>query len=213
MKCPHCEHEARDGARFCEACGHALLEDGSFPRIGNAVRLEIQGRLTEALDEYARLIESHASGVQRAAVLKHLANLHFRMGHLRRAKAYLGAAVELDPANGSVRYLLGVVRYHMGEFDQAIEAFRSALSNDPDQHLAYFWLGNALYHRGDNEQAAGAFQELLERYPNFAVGHFHLGVIYARQGKKREAEEEFRRVLRSHPEDAAARFYVEQAVN
>ena len=143
-----------------------------------------------------------------AGVRKHLGNLHFRLGHLRRAKEHLAAACELDATNSTFWHDLGVVQYHSAELDRAITSFQEALTRDPDMHLAYFWLGNALYHRGMKDEAAEAFQELLKRYPNFTIGHFHLGVIYARQGNKQASEEEFRRVLLKNPEHAAARFYL-----
>jgi hypothetical protein len=38
MRCPHCQHENREGARFCAACGHSIagicLARGSQPPRG-----------------------------------------------------------------------------------------------------------------------------------------------------------------------------------
>jgi protein O-GlcNAc transferase len=211
MKCPRCCYEVRESARFCERCGSILRSDDPAYELAYAYRLEITGELEEAARHYERILSDSELGADLPAVHKHLGNLHLRLGHLRRAKAHLSQACELEPGNAAFWHDLGVVTYHMADFDASIDALREALHRDPDQQLAWFWLGNALYHKGDKAGAARAFRSLIERYPNFTIAHFHLGVIYARQGKRRDAEEEFRRVLLKNPEDVAARFYVSQA--
>lgn len=207
-RCPHCNHQVTEAARFCENCGAILQRNDPAYQVAYAHRLEMEGRFTEAITEYEKLIERGASTHELLAVRKHLGNLHFRLGHLRRAKEHLRAVCDAEPANATYWHDLGVVEYHAAEFDDAIAAFQEALVRDPDLQLAYFWLGNALYHRGRNAEAIEAFRELLDRYPNFMVGHFHLGVLYARGGNIEEAESHFRRVLNKNPEAAAAQFYV-----
>ena len=190
MKCTHCNSPVSETARFCESCGSSL-----------------SGRLEDAVDEYEKLLGDDNGGGS-AVVSKHLANLHFRMGHLRRARNYLTDACALDERNPTLWHDLGVIEYHLAQFDGAVSALRRSLELDENSLVALFWLGNALYHRGDFDAAAEAFATLIERYPNFTIARFHLGVIYARQGAKDKAEAEFRRVLMKNPEDAAARFYV-----
>lgn len=207
-RCPHCSHGVEESARFCENCGAILRRNDPAYQLAYAHRLEMEGRFTESIVEYEKLIDRGGPADQLPAIRKHLGNLHFRMGHLRRAKEHLRAACDADPGNGTFWHDLGVVAYHAAEFDDAIAAFQEALVRDPDLQLAYFWLGNALYHRGRNDEAIEAFRELLDRYPNFMVGHFHLGVLHARRGNIEEAESHFRRVLRKNPEAAAAQFYV-----
>jgi len=207
-RCPYCNHQTNENARFCENCGAILQRNDPAHQLSYANRLEVEGRFTEAIAEYEKLIEKGSPRELLPAVRKHLGNLHFRMGHLRRAKEHLQAACEAEPGNATFWHDLGVVEYHAAEFDGAIAAFQEALVRDPDLLLAYFWLGNALYHRGRNDEAVDSFRELLDRYPNFMVGHFHLGVIYARRGNVAEAEEHFRKILEKNPEAAAAQFYV-----
>jgi tetratricopeptide (TPR) repeat protein len=208
MKCPTCENDCPPSARFCEHCGTILRRDEVDRQLAYAFRLEAESRLGDAITEYELLAERD-DVAHRPMVLKHLGNLHFRLGHLRRAKRYLGDACDAEPANATFRHDLGVVHYHLAEFDEAIKCFETALRVDPDLQLAWFWLGNARYHLGRREGAIAAFRELIDRFPNFAVAHFHLGVIYAREGEKEKAEAEFKRVLEKNPEDAAARFYMD----
>ncbi|MBM3319175.1 MAG: tetratricopeptide repeat protein [Candidatus Eisenbacteria bacterium] len=207
-KCPYCNHQPSESARFCENCGAILQRNDPAYQLAYAHRLEMEGRFGEAIAEYEKLIEKGVMREQLPALRKHLGNLHFRMGHLRRAKEHLRAACEMEPGNAAFWHDLGVVEYHGAEFDDAIAAFQEALVRDADLLLAYFWLGNALYHRGRNDEAIEAFGELLDRYPNFMVGHFHLGVIHARRGNVEEAEGHFRKILQKNPEAAAAQFYV-----
>lgn len=208
MKCQRCAHGVQETARFCEQCGSALRSDDPAFELSYAHRLEATGDLQSAAREYERMLDSVDLGEYRAMVLKHLGNLSFRMGHLRRARLHLAAAVEIEPDNAAFLHDLAVVQYHVADFDAAVESLREALRHDPGLHLAYFWLGNALYHRGDRTEATKAFQTLIERYPNFTIARFHLGVIFAREGKRDAAEREFRRVLLKNPEDTAARYYI-----
>lgn len=208
-KCPTCNHKGSEKARFCENCGAILHRSDPAFQLAYAHRLEMEGRFVESIAEYEKLAARGAPEDHLPAVRKHLGNLHFRMGHLRRAKEHLGAACEEDPGNAAFWHDLGVVAYHAADFDEAITAFREALIRDPDLQLAYFWLGNALYHSGKNDEAVAAFRELLDRYPNFMVASFHLGVIHAREGRIEEAEEAFRIVLQKNPGAAAAQFYVQ----
>ena len=212
MKCPRCEHLCPDTARYCEQCGSLLrCDDPSYP-LADAYRLELAGKLNEAVATYEKLLEGPCDQ-QASPISKHLGNIHFRLGHLKRAKAHLARACELDPSNATYWHDLGVVQYHMTDFEGAEESLRNALERDPDLHLAYFWLGNALYHKGEYEEAKKAFHELLERYPNFAIARFHLGVIYSREGNREAATKEFCSVLLKNPEDAVARFYVRREIS
>ena len=206
IRCPFCENRGREHARFCDACGTPLSGEHASHVVARGYRLESEGRFAKAIEEYESVLELEGTGGR--VIQKHLGNLHFRLGHLRRAEAYLADACERDPLNPSLYHDLGVVRYHRGRFNEAVESFQRAVELEPNQHLSYFWMGNALYHEGYFAEAIEAFRELLDNYPNFTVGHFHLGVLYARQGRKEEAIEEFRRVLIGSPEDAAAKYYM-----
>lgn len=174
----------------------------------HAYRAEINGRLDDAAAEYEQILERDLDAMEAATVRMHLGKLHFRLGHLRRARTHFKKASEPDPQNANLWYEMGVVDYHMADFDGAVDSLRHALEIDRNLHMAYFWLASALYHRGDLDDAAKGFRTLVEKFPNFTIARFHLGVIYARQGNKQAAEEEFRRVLLKNPEAAAARFYV-----
>jgi tetratricopeptide (TPR) repeat protein len=209
--CPACDYQSPPDARFCAWCGAILKRDDVARQLAYAFRLEEDGRLGDAILEY-EMLTGRPDLLHRAIVLKHLGNLHFRLGHLRRAKRYLGDACALEPANATFRHDLGIVHYHLAEFEAAGECFEAALRSDPDLQLSWFWLGNSRYLLGRRDEAIAAFRELLDRYPNFAVAHFRLGVIYARAGEKEKAEAEFRRVLEKNPEAAVARFYMEAAI-
>lgn len=175
-----------------------------------AHRLEMEGSLAAAVAEYERILGDFEDKHELAIVRKHLGTLHFRLGHLRRAKKHLAVACEIDSCNSAFWHDLGVAQYYSAEFEGAISSFQKALTLDADMHLSYFWLGNSLYHRGLKDEAAEAFQELLSRYPNFTIAHFHLGVIYERQGNEEDALKEFQKVLRKNPDDEAARYYTKK---
>ncbi len=208
MNCHACGRGVSRAAHFCDQCGAILSREDPVNQLAYAYRLELGGRPEEAVNEYESLTTRKLPSSEMAVVRKHLGNLHFRLGHLRKAQTHLEKACGIEPGNATFWHDLGVVEYHMVNFDAAIECFRKALEQDPHLHLGYFWLGNALYHAGELDDACQAFEDLLQRYPNFTIARFHLGVLYARQGKREESEEEFRRVLHKNPQDAAARFYI-----
>ncbi len=208
MNCSRCDSPVNDTARFCESCGTPLMGRDRQERIVHAYLQELAGNIDAAAAEFETMVEEGGEDSASATVRKHLGNLHFRLGHLRRAREHLGRACELQPENATLWHDMAVVQYYAADFDGAIDSLRNALKRDPGLLLAYFWLGNALYHRGDLAGAIKAFRTLIGLHPNFTIARFHLGVIYARQGDKEKAAEEFRRVLLENPEDAAAQFYV-----
>jgi tetratricopeptide (TPR) repeat protein len=211
MICRGCGADIRSqSARFCESCGVSLWDEDPMSRLAHGYRLEVEGRQAEAVRLFEEVLDDTDDAGLHTLVLKHLGNLHFRLGHLRRARRHLASALERDPSNPTLLHDLGVVCYHQADFDGAVTTFRRALANDPDLELAYFWLGNALYHAGCMDEAAAAFRDLLARYPNFTIAHFHLGVIEMRRGHMAQAEREFERVLAKNPKDAAARHYLER---
>jgi tetratricopeptide (TPR) repeat protein len=208
MNCPRCDQPLTESDRYCARCGLALRQGDPLHRIARAWRLEIAGDFGAAVAEYERLLLAATSDSERAVINKHLGNLHFRLGHLRRAREYLGLACQLEPGHAAFWHERGVVEYHMADLDGAVASLEQALRLDPDLQLARFWLGNARYHRGELEPAAAVFRELIERFPNFTIARFHLGVIYGRQGRGVEADEEFRQVLLKNPGDAAALWHL-----
>jgi tetratricopeptide (TPR) repeat protein len=186
------------------------MHDELDPELARAYRFELAGKLEEAAALFEAWSESHPkdTGAGPASVLKHLGNLHFRLGHLKRARTFLARACEIDPRNPAAWHDLGVVEYHRADFDASIAALGRVLELEPGHHLSEFWLGNALYHQGRLDEAIRAFERLLETIPSYTIARFHLGVLYARRGDRARAEEEFARVLEDNPQDAAARFYV-----
>ena len=209
MNCRSCKQSVDGDARFCSACGTPLWDEDPAHQIARAYRHELEGNRERAIAAFEEMLDATDDPEHSSAIRKHVGNLHYRLGNLRRARYHLTAARETDPDNPTLLHDLGVVLYHLADFQGAIDALQHALSRDPDLQLAYFWLGNALYHRGMLGEAETAFRELLDRYPNFTVAHFHLGVIYERQGQREAAYDEFQRVLRKNPADAAARHYLE----
>ncbi len=75
------------------------------------------------------------------------------------------AALDINPDDAEVHYLLGAAYVQMGRMDEAMKEFNTALEYNPDLPEAYFGLGTVHKLQGNKEKAIRAFERFLELGP------------------------------------------------
>lgn len=110
---------------------------------------------------------------------------------------------ELDehPDHADLHYRLGILRRQLGDLDGAIEAFRRALAINPRYVKALNRLGLALRDRGADDEAEEMFQEALRVVPDEIHLHYHLGLLFSDRNRFASAVEHFQRACDLCPDE------------
>jgi len=92
--------------------------------------------------------------------LTHLAVNYLQQGKLPQALDYLRRAMQQQPNNPMLVYLMGMVYTQMGSLDRAMELMRKAVQMAPDLYLAHFHIGLLLFNEDEEDEAADAWKAL-----------------------------------------------------
>lgn len=149
----------------------------------------------------------------------------FLRGRYREAVRDLGAAVRLDPGDGSSHILLARAQEALGEWTAALETYRQAtawvpgdlpylgqqvvklrasLSQSPGEAQAWEGLSLALWRMERYDEAAEAFHRLVALRPEYELGYYNLAATLEADGRPDEALAAYRQAYRLNPTVAAA---------
>lgn len=208
------------------ANGLGLQEDASRSSVARgAWELADQGRLTEAEEEFARLVIRQSE----AAPLLEYGRFLVRVGRVTQARTMFERAVELarsqndNPTLAKALLALGNAWFARRELDQAELSYREALvlqqklNNTRGQASAYGNLGLVLRERGDlpaaeaMQRRALALDEIDNDTAGIAATLDNLASVRLAQGELEEAEGMRRRALAieeglQRPESLAASY-------
>ncbi len=127
---------------------------------------------------------------------------YHQAGDLPRAEAAYRLALQLQPANAQLWYLLGALRQAQGKLPDAIQHYGQALRLQPRFGQAQHDLGVALVQLGRSQDALHHFQEAVRLQPNSPDFHRSLGGILRTLGRFEEATMSLRQSLSLRPESA-----------
>ena len=162
----------------------ALRADG-LGGYEEALALEKQGRIREAIPLLARLAEDPAD-VRAAVALGQDLSL---LGEFAAAEPYLRAACERAPENAQAALLLGTVLFDLARAEtrdparktrllrEAADSCGRAIQLKPDAGAAHLCRGAALQGLGDLPAALPHFRLAVECRPEVPL--FHLGLLQA----------------------------------
>ncbi len=128
-------------------------------------------------------------------------------GRLVEARQHYEKALEQEPQNGEVLYLLGIVCMAAQQIDRAIALLERCLKIKPAFAIAYNSLGNAFQSRKEFDRAIVAYRRALECEPPCLEAYCNLGAVLKTQNKISEAVAVYREALAIKPD------YVEALCN
>jgi Flp pilus assembly protein TadD len=137
------------------------------------------GKDEKALQAYLQVVAlnpNHAGG-QEGAGLAYM-NLKAR----DQARAYLVAAVTLEPRRWRAHNALGILADRREDYSAAILHYETALAINPSSPMLLNNLGYSRYLSGDLEQSARDFYQVTQLDAGYAPAWSNLGRVYARQG-------------------------------
>ena len=157
----------------------------------NAEVLEIQGKLTEAGEEYRKVLSLNPN----------LAGIHYQLGELLlagergpntldEARREFEEELKLHPSNAGAEYELAEMARQARQWDDAIELFNRALSIDPQFADALIGLGKSMVSAGRPQDAVAPLERAVRLEPADANAHYQLSFAYRRLGRGAEATKE-----------------------
>jgi tetratricopeptide (TPR) repeat protein len=179
----------------------------------NAEVLEIQGRFTDALAEYHKVL----------TMAPRLPGIHYRIGRLLLANdsdpGALDAArkefeeeLQINRADAASEYELGEMDREAREWNKAIEHFGRAVSSDPDFVPALIGLGKSLVSGNRAGEAVAPLEKAVKLAPGDLVAHYQLSFAYRRLGREAEAQKELARYRELHEERQRAGLAIRTAI-
>lgn len=157
----------------------------------NAEVLAIQGKLSEAAEEYRKVLSLNPS----------LPGIHYQLGELLlagergpntldEARQEFEDELRVHPRNSGAEYELGEMARQARQWDIAIEHFNRAVTIDPHFAEALIGLGKSLVSAGRPQEAVAPLERAVKLEPGNANAHYQLSFAYRRLGRGQEATKE-----------------------
>ena len=136
---------------------------------------------TEALS-FFRISETHAKGdmqveIQREKAATYLLNMEYD-----KAAAAIYGAVELNPGDGSLHYIAGLIEIERENGRGAMNCFEKAIERGFENDYLRFTLGTMYYDFGEYEKAGGSFRRAIELNEENSSAYNYIAYMYAEQG-------------------------------
>jgi tetratricopeptide (TPR) repeat protein len=158
-----------------------------------------------------------------------LARAGLRLGDFETAHRWAQRALELEPSDDQIRFLLAELAYHRGLSDESLAILRDLAGRRPDDADIQYLLGFVLGDLGHHEEGAEAARRALRLNPSLgraeanlslekrgeysppplpepasvaggALAHFNLGLAFRQKGYHAQALKEYALAL-EHGED------------
>jgi uncharacterized protein (AIM24 family) len=140
---------------------HAALAEPSLEEQALAARLRRTSELVSAQrlpEAEAELLLAQGQSPRDLRVLKLLALVRFKLGHLAESRQVYRAASEVAPDDPTVRLNLGLIALKLDAFAEAALELEAAVRLQPEDRRAWSYLGYAYARNASPAQAATAFR-------------------------------------------------------
>ena len=176
--------------------GPIYLASGSLSRAERhynaGVRLERQGQLQEALDEFDKAIRLD---IHFARAYVNRGSLYSVLGEYQRAVQDLEEGIRLNPGYFLALYNRGTVYINLGLHQQAIEDLDEAILLNPQFAPAYINRGGVYTQLGQNQRAVESFDEAIRLDPQSPEAYFGRSLAHTALGQDTQAQVDFDRAV------------------
>jgi len=113
---------------------------------------------------------------------------------------YYNNALNIQPDNLDVKYLLGMFYQETLDFDRAISLYNSILILNPEYTFAYYNIGyiNLVYMQ-DFETAVKFFSDAIQSDPSYVDAYYNRGYSYELNGDYRNAINDYAKTMELSP--------------
>ena len=123
-----------------------------------------------------------------------------------RAVAPAQKVIELEPANETNHYYLGLTYFKAQKYEEAIAAFQKALEVKADFPHAWFQIGSSYIQMKKYREAADAYKKYAELVPDDPSGWLSIGVAYMQAKDFEAALSPLKKCVELKPDNAVAQF-------
>ncbi|MFW9887217.1 MAG: tetratricopeptide repeat protein [Candidatus Thorarchaeota archaeon] len=149
-----------------------------------AVSLWQQGKNKEALERAMTALKLNSKKVMPWFVI---GAIHNRLGNYTDGVNAFTKAMEIEPDDAGIHYLLGYSQMRAGQLNDAVASLRKSVELDPNDWGTWEILGNAQEELGHIEEAEKAYREALRRGYYQESNHYTLARFYYRHKRPVEA--------------------------
>ena len=174
-------------------------QDPAFGQIQSLINLYDQGKLMEASDQAAELLNAFPRSL----------TLHNIYGAVNNGLGKFDAAIDsykqtlkISPTFAAGYYNIGVALKGKGHLDEAIVSYKRALQINPEYADALRGMGNALTTNGDLDAALGSYREALRISPDSAQLYNDIGNVLQEKGEQNKAIDSYKRAIEIRPDYA-----------
>ncbi|MFH0752983.1 MAG: tetratricopeptide repeat protein [Candidatus Omnitrophota bacterium] len=164
---------------------------------------EFQGQLDAALLEYSKAAQADPSSYP---IQMRLGLAAVQAGSPRLAITAFGGALQLQPDDLQVRYLLAVVYASIRDYDNAARQYEIILqkftSVEPENADFYLYLGQLYLTQGKVEQAVAQFEKVLLIQPDNTELLLEVGSFYLDHSRRKEGMGLLKRCVEVDPVNA-----------
>jgi tetratricopeptide (TPR) repeat protein len=157
----------------------------------NAEVLELQGKNSEAADEYRKVL----------SIRPDLPGIHYQLGELLlagatgtetqdQARLEFEDELKTDPRNALAEYELGEMARQARQWNDAIAHFERSSKLDPGLADALIGLGKSLVSAGRTQDAVPPLERAVHLEPDNPNAHYQLSFAYRRLGREEDAAKE-----------------------
>ena len=162
--------------------------------------LAIQGKPTEALDEYrkANFLSIRTCPERTIRWARLLLESSQEGSRLDEARSEFTEELKIDSGNAPAEYELGEMALQARQWDDAIQHFRRASGIDPGFAEARVGLGKALVSAGRPQEAVAPLEQAVKLQPGNPNAHYQLSFAYRRLGREPRPKRELAADRRTH---------------
>ncbi len=168
------------------ACTAGISGDASAEK---GLELYNEGKLTEAIEEFNKAIETGSSIYEMSDLYKALGNCYLDLDKYDEAIETYKKAVDEDDSSASAWVNLGVAYRQNGDLDGAEECYSKALEIDPEYAELHSSLGTLYIIKNEPEKAIEEFEKAIELDRSLAVTFGNAALAYAMTGDFEKADE------------------------
>ena len=129
-----------------------------------------------------------------------------QQGQFDKAVSHLEKAIEINPNDAELHFILGSVFARQGLTEKAISHFEAGLRIRPNDVRERCNLGAMFAKQGQTEKAISHFENALKIDPDCAEAHSNLGVLFTRQGQIEKAVSHLEKAVEINPDYAEAHY-------
>lgn len=185
-------------------------------RYNNARALRAQGELAAAGYDFQQLKNGEFS----SSAYENLGNIYKNLNNLSMGMDYMKEAIDLNPKNGKLHFLYGVMLDSAKNYEASMEQYNLALQygdkspelvevlenkwtqnivNNPTDAQGYINLGAIFQKQGNFEAARAQYQKAYQLNPNDEVIMYNLASLYVQEKNYQKAVEVYDKILAKNP--------------